>query len=156
MFYTIIPLFETVPQYSDIIRPMATLRTSANSYNIGSPPPELAWTLVRGDTASFKVYVTNDATEPLFIPDWDIEMDIKRDQLIVTSLSPQPILDQSTPPSENAVDVMPGEFLVELTSEQSQLLATGDVFDIQMTNDSSNTVWTVARGTVIVIEDITR
>lgn len=135
---------------------MATLRTSANSYNIGSPPPELAWTLVRGDTASFKVYVTNDALEPLFIPDWTIDMDIKRDQLVVTSLIPQPILDQSTPPSENATDVLAGEFLVELTSEQSQLLATGDVFDIQMTNEDTNTVWTVARGTITVIEDITR
>lgn len=135
---------------------MATLRTSANSYSIGTPPPELLWTLVRGDTASFKVYVTNDALEPLFIPDWDIEMDIKRDQLVVTSLTPQPILDQTTPPSENATDVIPGEFLVELTSAQSQLLATGDVFDIQMTNSATNTVWTVARGTITVIEDITR
>lgn len=136
---------------------MATLRTSANSYNIGSPPPELVWTLVRGDTASFKVYVTDDSLAALYVPDWDIEMDIKRDELVVVTLSPNAILD----PIDD--EPIPGEFLVKLTAEQSDLLRTADVFDIQMTNTSTNPesigyeqVWTVARGTIVVIEDITR
>jgi hypothetical protein len=136
---------------------MATLRTSANSYNIGSPPPELVWTLVRGDTASFKVYVTDDSLAALYVPDWDIEMDIKRDELVVVTLSPNAILD---PVDDEPV---PGEFLVKLTAEQSDLLRTADIFDIQMTNTSTNPdsigyeqVWTVARGTIVVIEDITR
>jgi hypothetical protein len=136
---------------------MATLRTSANSYNIGSPPPELVWTLVRGDTASFKVYVTDDSLAALYVPDWDIEMDIKRDELVVVTLTPDAILD----PIDD--EPVPGEFLVKLTAEQSDLLRTADVFDIQMTNTSTNPesigyeqVWTVARGTIVVIEDITR
>jgi hypothetical protein len=136
---------------------MATLRTSANSYNIGSPPPELVWTLVRGDTASFKVYVTDDSLAALYVPDWDIEMDIKRDELVVVTLTPDAILD----PIDD--EPVPGEFLVKLTAQQSNLLRTADVFDIQMTNTSTNSesigyqqVWTVARGTIVVIEDITR
>jgi hypothetical protein len=55
------------------------------------------------------------------------------------------------------------EFLVQLTSEQSDLLQTNDIFDIQMTNTSSDPnsvgyeqVWTVAKGYVVVIEDVTR
>lgn len=136
---------------------MATLRTSANSYNIGSPPPELVWTLVRGDTASFKVFVTDDSLAALFVPDWDIEMDIKRDELVVVTLTPESILD----PIDD--EPIPGEFLVKLSATESDLLRTGDLFDIQMTNTSTNEdsigyeqVWTVARGTIVVIEDITR
>jgi hypothetical protein len=136
---------------------MATLRTSANSYNIGSPPPELVWTLVRGDTASFKVFVTDDSLAALFVPDWDIEMDIKRDELVVVTLTPEPILD----PLDD--EPIPGEFIVKLSATESDLLRTGDLFDIQMTNTSTNEdsigyeqVWTVARGTIVVIEDITR
>jgi hypothetical protein len=136
---------------------MTTLRNSANSYNIGSPPPELLWTLVRGDTASFKVYVTDDSKAPLYVPDWEIEMDIKRDHLVVVTLLPEAILD----PIDD--DPIPGEFLVKLTASESDLLRTGDLFDIQMTNINTDEesigyeqVWTVARGSVVVIEDITR
>jgi hypothetical protein len=141
---------------------MATLRTSANSYNIGSPPPELVWTLVRGDTASFKVFVTDDSLAALFVPDWDIEMDIKRDELVVVTLTPESILN--TPSGDDdEPEPIPGEFLVKLSATESDLLRTGDLFDIQMTNTSTNEdsigyeqVWTVARGTIVVIEDITR
>jgi hypothetical protein len=141
---------------------MATLRSSSGSYLIGSAPPELVWTVVRGDTASFKVYVTDDAQSALYIPDWDIEMDVKRNDLVVITLSPEAILD--TPQSEvDEPEAIPGEFLVQLTSEQSDLLQTNDIFDIQMTNTSSDPnsvgyeqVWTVAKGYVVVIEDVTR
>lgn len=136
---------------------MATLRGSSGSYLIGSAPPEIVWTLVRGDTASFKVYVTDDTQAALYVPDWDIEMDVKRNDLVVVALSPEPILD----PIDD--EPIPGEFLVKLTSEQSDLLQTGDIFDIQMTNTSTDEesigfgqVWTVAKGSVSVIEDVTR
>lgn len=136
---------------------MATLRGSSGSYLIGSAPPEIVWTLVRGDTASFKVYVTDDTQAALYVPDWEIEMDVKRNDLVVVALSPEPILDQT----DN--EPVPGEFLVKLTSEQSDLLQTGDIFDIQMTNTSTDEesigfgqVWTVAKGSVSVIEDVTR
>lgn len=136
---------------------MATLRGSSGSYAIGSAPPEILWTVVRGDTASFKVYVTDDTQAPLYIPDWDIEMDVKRNELVVFTLTPEAILD----PVDD--EPIPGEFLVKLTSENSDTLQTGDIFDIQMTNISNNPesigygqVWTVARGSVSVIEDVTR
>ena len=136
---------------------MATLRGSSGSYLIGSAPPEIVWTVVRGDTASFKVYVTDDTQAALYVPDWDIEMDVKRNDLVVVALSPEPILD----PGDD--EPIPGEFLVKLTSEQSDLLQTGDIFDIQMTNTSTDEesigfgqVWTVAKGSVSVIEDVTR
>jgi hypothetical protein len=136
---------------------MATLRGSSGSYLVGSPPPEIVWTVVRGDTASFKVYVTDDTQAALYVPDWNIEMDIKRNDLVVVSLSPEPILD----PVDS--EPIPGEFLVKLTSEESDLLQTGDIFDIQMTNTSTDDesigygqVWTVARGSLSVIEDVTR
>jgi hypothetical protein len=136
---------------------MATLRSNTGSYLIGSPPPELVWTVVRGDTASFKVYVTDDTQAALYIPDWDIKMDIRRNELVVVTLIPEPILD----PIDS--EPVPGEFLVQLTSLQSALMQSNDIFDIQMTNTSSDTdsvgygqVWTVAKGYVTVIEDVTR
>jgi hypothetical protein len=136
---------------------MATLRGSSGSYLIGSAPPEIVWTVVRGDTASFKVYVTDDTLAALHVPDWSVEIDVKRNELVVITLSPTAILD----PVDD--EPIPGEFLVKLTSVQSNLLQTGDIFDIQMTNTSTNTqsigygqIWTVARGSVSVIEDVTR
>jgi hypothetical protein len=137
---------------------MATLRGSSSGPNlIGSAPPEIIWTVVRGDTALFKLYVTDDTEAPLYIPDWDLEIDIKRNELVVTTIYPEPILD---PVDEESI---PGEILVKLTSSQSDLLQTGDIFDIQMTNTSTDEesigfeqVWTVARGSIVVIEDVTR
>lgn len=132
---------------------MATGRSSNTLYSVGSPPPEIIWTVVRGDTAAFKAYVTTDALEPLFIPDWEIEMDVKRGDLVVVTLYPQAIPDTTT---IDPNDKVPGEFLVSLTAEQCDLLRTGDLFDIQMTNETTNQVWTVAKGSFEIIEDITR
>ena len=136
---------------------MATLRSNSGSYLIGSAPPELVWTVVRGDTASFKVYVTDDTQTALHVPDWDVEIDIKRNDLVVVTLNPEPILDP------NDSEPIPGEFLVQLTSAQSDLLQSNDIFDIQMTNVSTDPlsvgygqVWTVGKGYVTIIEDVTR
>ncbi len=46
-----------------------------------------------------------------------------------------------------------GEFTVSLTANESVLLETGDIFDIELSDESR--VWTVARGTMKVIEDVT-
>jgi hypothetical protein len=46
-----------------------------------------------------------------------------------------------------------GEFTVSLTSAQSRSLNTGDIFDIELYD--ATRVWTVARGTLTIIEDIT-
>jgi hypothetical protein len=122
---------------------MATFRTSSGSYSVGNTPPEVTWTVVRGDTASFRVYVTDDAENPLNIADWTIKMDIKRNGLTVLSLTPAPTVNDST-----------GEYTVSLGAAQSALLETGDIFDIEMSD--VDTVWTVAQGSMVIIEDITK
>jgi len=124
---------------------MATLRQNSRSYNVGNTPPEVSWTVVRGDTASFKVYVTDDLKSPLNISDWNIKMEIRRGTengtLIVT------VLPEADP------DDLDGEFTVSLTSVQSVLLETGDLFDIQLSDPTR--VWTVAKGEMTIIEDVT-
>lgn len=125
-------------------------------YDVGNAPPLVQWTIVRGDTASFKVYVTDDARQPLNIPDWTIDMEIKRpnnaedagqvtdDATIVMTLVPYQDPDDSA-----------GEFTVSITAAQSAILQTGDIFDIELSLPQNQLVWTVAQGSVVVIEDIT-
>jgi hypothetical protein len=100
------------------------------------------WTVVRADTASFKVYVTDDAKQPLNIPDWNIKMDIRRngDEIVILF----PVAD---------ADDGPGEFTVSLTAAESRTLQTGDDFDIQLSDPTR--VWTVAQGKMNIIEDVT-
>jgi hypothetical protein len=78
------------------------------------------------------------------MPDWSIKMDVKRaDTLIMTLL-----------PAQDADDAA-GEFTVSLASSESEILETGDIFDIQLTSNVGDTVWTVAQGSMIIIEDVT-
>lgn len=116
----------------------------ARTYNVGNVPPDVVWTVVRGDTAAFKVYVTDDQKLPIDLySDWTIQMDIERNGSNVVSLTPAPDADDEV-----------GEFTVSLTSEQSTLLETDDVFDIQLSDPAR--VWTVAKGKFVVIEDVTQ
>lgn len=135
---------------------MATLRGSASVYDIGNKPPRVNWTVVRGDTASFRVYVTDDNRQPLNIADWSINMDMKRpnsttnagvitdDSTLLFSLTPQPDADDE-----------PGEFTVFLTAAQTESLETGDIFDIELSLPQDELVWTVAQGAMIILEDLT-
>lgn len=132
---------------------MATFRGSGQSrYDIGDAPPLVVWTIVKGDTAAFKVYVTDDAKVPLVIADWTIEAEFRRPDLADN-------FDQDsagaifvlTPSAED--DDGDGEFTVKLTSNQSNQLRTGDVFDIELSD--ATRVWTVARGRMVVLEDVT-
>jgi hypothetical protein len=136
---------------------MATLRNvSSGSYNVGNTPPIIVWTVVSGDTASFRVYVTDDAQVPLNIPDWDILMQIKRPSLESNAgyVTDQASLILTLIPTADADDD-DGEFTVSLTSEESQLLETGDIFDIELSTDQRALVWTVAQGSMKIIEDVT-
>jgi hypothetical protein len=54
---------------------------------------------------------------------------------------------------EATVDDNDGEFTVALSSGESEDLETGDIFDIQL--DDGTRTWTVCRGSVTVIEDVT-
>jgi len=117
----------------------------SDSFSIGSAPPTISWTLVRGDTAAFRVYVTDEERIPLNIPDWNIAMDIIRPDdsgAFLLSLTPSVTGDDDD-----------GEFTVSLTANQSETLETGDIFDIQLSDDVR--VWTVCKGTITVIEDVT-
>lgn len=133
---------------------MANFRGSASSYDVGNKPPLVSWTVVRGDTAAFRVYVTDDLKQPLVIADWEISMKIKRPN---SPLNAGVITDDATTiltltPAADADD-QAGEFTVSLTSEESFVLQTGDIFDIQLSDPTR--VWTVAQGSMIILEDVT-
>lgn len=135
---------------------MATLRGSSGSYSVGNTPPKVQWTVVRGDTAAFRVYVTDDNREPLVISDWTIQMQIKRPNLtsdLGTITDNATLILELSPYADE--DDQPGEFTVSLTAAQSNVLQTGDIFDIELSLPQDELVWTVAQGSVIVIEDVT-
>lgn len=123
---------------------------------LGSTPPQLVWTVVRGDTAAFKVYATDDNRIALNIPDYSISMEIKRpnnaaDAGVITDnatnvLTLTPVQD----PDDAA-----GEFTVSITAAQSALLETGDIFDIELRSVGDAIVWTVGQGNISVVEDVT-
>ena len=137
---------------------MAIQRGSSSSYDIGNKPPTVIWTVVRGDTSGFKVYVTDDLKQPLVLKgeasEWDISMKIKRpnniaDLGIITDnatvvMSLYPVADE---------DDLVGEFTVWLTAQESVQLETGDIFDIQVSDPTR--VWTVCQGSMKILEDVT-
>jgi hypothetical protein len=136
---------------------MATYRgQGASTYDIGEKPPFVNWTIVKGDTASFMVYLTDDAKQPLLIPDWDIEVEFKRP---TTPVNPQIITDAATllftiTPEQDLSDG-DGEFKVNLTAAQTTLLRTNDIFDIEIRLPQNTLVWTVAQGKITLLEDVT-
>ena len=52
-------------------------------------------------------------------------------------------------------DDLPGEFTVSLTASESLILETGDIFDIQLSSGGDSIVWTVAQGSMVILEDVT-
>jgi len=118
---------------------------SSESISIGVSPPNISWTVVRGDTTAFRVFVTDEDRDPLDITEWNIAMDIVRpseDDEVIASITPGITAEDEA-----------GEFTVALAAEESELLETDDIFDIQL-SDNTRT-WTVAKGTITVIEDVT-
>ena len=135
---------------------MATLRGSQTSYDIGNKPPTVIWTVVRGDTSGFKVYVTDDAKVPLILKgagsQWTIAMKIKRPTSTPGIITDAATLVLSLYPVADEDDLV-GEFTVSLTAAQSVQLQTGDIFDIQVSDPTR--VWTVAQGSMKILEDVT-
>ena len=82
----------------------------------------------------------------------DIAMDIARRTVnantgavtypVIVSLNPEATLNDDD-----------GEFTVSLSAGESENLNTGDIFDIQL-SDATRT-WTVCKGTITVVEDVT-
>lgn len=126
------------------------------NYPVGNVPPLVTWTVVRGDSASFRVYATDDAKQPLDIAGWVIDMEIKRPNVaqLVPTMTDDATLILTLIPEITDLDG-PGEFTVTLTPDESVLLETGDIFDIELSQDLTNRVWTVAQGSMIIIEDVT-
>ena len=137
---------------------MATLRGSGSSYSVGSTPPRVTWTVVRGDTPAFRVYVTDDEKQPLTIADWDISMEIKRPNSVTDSnlgtITDDAVNVLTLTPAADADDAA-GEFTVSLTAAQSATLETGDIFDIELSLPQDQLVWTVAQGYMVILEDVT-
>jgi len=140
-----------------MVNTMATYRgQGASTYDIGEKPPFVNWTIVKGDTASFKVYLTDDAKLPLDIPSWDIEVEFKRP---TNPVNPQIITDAATLiftifPEQDLED-LDGEFKVNLTAAQTAQLRTNDIFDIEIRLPQNTLVWTVAQGKITLLEDVT-
>ena len=130
--------------------------TAPATYNIGNKPPLINWTVVIGDSASFRIYVEDDIGNPVdydttSVGDtagWDISGDFRRysdnvgDDLLFTVYPTQTEFDEI------------GEFTVTVTPAQSKILRTGDVFDIQL-RDGVDRVWTVCQGEMIMIGEVT-
>ena len=135
---------------------MATARGSSGSYDIGNKPPTVIWTVVRGDTSGFKVYVTDDAKAPLVLKgegsEWEISMKIKRPNSTPGIITDDAVTIMALTPAADEDDLV-GEFTVWLTAEESNVLQTGDIFDIQLTDPTR--VWTVCQGSMKILEDVT-
>jgi len=133
---------------------MATYRGQEvkNAYDVGLRPPLVSWTVVRGDTAAFRVYTTDDNKDPLIIEDWDIRCEFRRpdikDNIDQDSAGTIFVITPGPTPNDEI-----GEFTVALTSAQTLQLQTGDVFDVELSD--ADRVWTVCQGKMIVIEDVT-
>ena len=127
-----------------------------STYTIGNKPPLINWTVVIGDSASFRIYVEDDLGNPVdydttSVGDdagWDISGDFRRysdnvgDDLLFTVYPTQTEFDEI------------GEFTVTVSPSQSKILRTGDVFDIQL-RDGVDRVWTVCQGEMIMIGEVT-
>jgi len=107
---------------------MATTRNSKRLESVGAVPPFVSWTMVRGDTASFKAYVTDDAKQPLDFEQWSISMKVKRPNSPVVPVvitDDAELILTATPAPE--LDELPGYFTTSLTSSQTNTLETGCV-----------------------------
>jgi hypothetical protein len=132
------------------------MATRNSGYSVGAIPPQVTWTVVRGDTAAFKIYLTDDAQAPIYIPDWTIDMEIKRptDAANAGVITDAATLILTLVPAQDADD-LPGEFTVSLSAADSALLETGDIFDVELSTAQNEKVWTVAQGKIVLVEDVT-
>ena len=132
------------------------MATRGSGYSVGNTPPRVTWTVVRGDTAAFKVYVTDDAKQPLDLSTWSINMDIRRPNSATNAgvITDDSTLVLSLVPIQDPDD-LDGEFTVSLTAAESAQLETGDIFDIELSTAQDAKVWTVAQGSMSILEDVT-
>lgn len=123
-----------------------------DAYDVGLRPPIVSWTVVRGDTAAFRVYTTDDNKDPLTIANWNILCEFRRPDKAGDFTQDSAGTIFTIVPSATVNDAV-GEFTVSLTSAQTIQLETGDVFDVELSD--ADRVWTVCQGKMIIIEDVT-
>ena len=133
---------------------MATYRgqESKSAYDVGLRPPIVTWTVVRGDTAAFRVYTTDDNKDPLTIADWNILCEFRRPVKAGDFTQDSATTIFTIVPGSTVNDQV-GEFTVALNASQTIQLETGDVFDVELSD--ADRVWTVCQGKMIIIEDVT-
>ena len=132
---------------------MAVLRTTtttstqavndAGEIEVGATPPVIRWTLVKGDYAAFRMYVEDDQGHPIVIDDFSIKADFRRGSQLLFTITP----------GKGDLDTTDGYFTVTLLPAQAKQLQTGDIFDIQLSD--IEVIWTVARGIVTIIPEVT-
>ncbi len=121
----------------------STQTTNANGeIEVGATPPIVRWTVVKGDSAAFRIYVEDDNANPIVPADYTIKADFMRNSTLLFSCTPSV--------TEFDED---GEFTVYVSPAQCKLLATGDIFDVQLSDPV--VVWTVCRGVMNVIPEVT-
>ena len=49
-----------------------------STYNIGNKPPLINWTVVAGDSASFRIYVEDDLENAIEVDEWTIRAQFRR------------------------------------------------------------------------------
>ena len=103
--------------------------------------------LYRGDSGRLRVTVNDDAVPPnpidVSAATWDFDIRLSADDpTVITSLDVVPVPGQT-----NAVDVV-------LTPEQSALVNTDSVYDLEMT--LAGEVTTLLAGKVLVTKDVSR
>jgi hypothetical protein len=131
---------------------MVTLRTTtvtstqatnaAGEIPVGAIPPKVRWTVVKGDSASFRIYVEDDTANAIDPTDYNIKADFRRGTQLLFSTTPEKTEFDGS-----------GEFTVYLTPAQCKQLATNDLFDVQLSD--AVVVWTVCRGVMTVIDEVT-
>lgn len=123
-----------------------------SAYDVGLKPTFVTWTVVKGDTAAFRVYTTDDNKDPLVIDDWNILCEFRRPD-VAGNIAQDSAGTIFTIIPEATVNDGDGEFTVSLTAAQTIQLRTGDVFDVELSD--ADRVWTVCQGKMIIIEDVT-
>jgi hypothetical protein len=120
---------------------------SSKIYNLGNRPPLINWTIVTGDSAAFRIYVQDDLGDPIDVDFWTIKSEFRRYSDDVGD----DLLFALTPAATDFDG--PGEFTLSLTPAQSKQLKTGDVFDVQLSDETR--VWTVCQGEMVMIGEVT-
>ena len=104
-------------------------------------PPFLDWLVYRNDTTALTLALYDDDEKPADLTDWEFEGQVRatpRDNTILAELT--------ITKNENFLSI----FLDNSDLEQI------NYFDIQGTNGSTGTVFTIIYGTIHVEEDVTR